>query len=97
MLHVSMFFIIIFHLLLKQVSVSYIIIYHLLLFVFHVAENLLLTQEVREISHSEVGKFFEEFQGRFYIPNDDKLKEYPDDLAETEAQINRFFEENQQE
>ncbi|CAG2216605.1 FBXO21 [Mytilus edulis] len=34
----------------------------------------------QEIAHPEVGKYFHEFAGNHYIPNNEKLSEYPGDM-----------------
>ncbi|KAK3085161.1 hypothetical protein FSP39_025236 [Pinctada imbricata] len=38
-----------------------------------------------EIDHPDVGKYFMEFTGRYYIMNDEKALQYPDDAAVTRA------------
>ncbi|RWS30087.1 F-box only protein 21-like protein [Leptotrombidium deliense] len=42
-------------------------------------ENLEIETHPRLISHSEVGKYFSSFDGRHYVPNEEKRNEYPDD------------------
>ena len=42
-------------------------------------ENLEVISKPTEISHSEVGRYFQKFDGRWYEPNDEKRAEYPDD------------------
>ncbi|XP_076108140.1 F-box only protein 21-like [Mytilus galloprovincialis] len=43
-------------------------------------ENLEIPDSVPEIAHPEVGKYFHEFSGNHYIPNNEKLSEYPGDM-----------------
>lgn len=42
-------------------------------------ENLELLDEAEVIDHEEVGKYFEEFNGRFYVMNAESRREYPED------------------
>lgn len=41
-------------------------------------ENLVLT-EATLITHEEVGKYFDEFNGHHYLPNNELAFEYPDE------------------
>lgn len=44
-------------------------------------ENLELVIEECWVDHHDIGRYFEEFCGTYYIPNKEKQQEYPDDLA----------------
>ena len=46
-------------------------------------ENLELADDVKMITHPEVGKYFREFNGNHYYPNDEKLAQYPEDMPLT--------------
>lgn len=46
-----------------------------------ISENLELVIEECWVDHQDVGRYFEEFCGTYYIPNKEKQQEYPDDLA----------------
>ncbi|XP_076473105.1 F-box only protein 21-like [Babylonia areolata] len=46
-------------------------------------ENLLFPEEVKEIPHEDIGRYFQEFTGQYYKPNSCKHAEYPDDDAWT--------------
>lgn len=46
-------------------------------------ENLMYSPNPRTVSHPEVGRYFAEFCENYYIPNSEKLKEYPSDLELT--------------
>nr|KAG5702310.1 hypothetical protein BaRGS_002977 [Batillaria attramentaria] len=59
-------------------------------------ENLLYTKEVRVITHPEVGRYFDSFTGRWYIPNKQKEQEYPDDIEVTRCLVDKFFSESEQ-
>ena len=55
------------------------------------SENLLYTRNLDTISHTEVEKFFEEFTGRYYVPNPQKHAEYPDDMEVTRTLVDNYF------
>lgn len=42
-------------------------------------ENLSVAEEPVPISHSDVGKYFKEFTGTHYIPNDELQQQFPED------------------
>ncbi|XP_045132734.1 F-box only protein 21-like isoform X3 [Portunus trituberculatus] len=44
-------------------------------------ENLSISQEPVPISHSDIGKYFKEFNGVCYLPNDELQQQYPDDAT----------------
>lgn len=44
-------------------------------------ENLSVSQEPVPISHSDIGKYFKEFTGVCYLPNDELQQQYPDDAT----------------
>lgn len=46
-------------------------------------ENLELAAEPKVITHPEVGKYFKQFRGTHYCPNDEKMAKYPEDLQVT--------------
>ncbi|XP_064651633.1 F-box only protein 21-like [Lineus longissimus] len=46
-------------------------------------ENLEYAPEPSDSPHPEIGKYFCEFMGTHYRPNDEKMQEYPDDYAIT--------------
>ncbi|KAG8196749.1 hypothetical protein JTE90_014482 [Oedothorax gibbosus] len=50
-------------------------------------ENLEIDQEKTIIRHIEVGRFFESFHGDYYLPNTEKLQEYPDDILAREKAL----------
>ncbi|KAL8621526.1 hypothetical protein ACOMHN_026198 [Nucella lapillus] len=54
-------------------------------------ENLLNTVDVKEITHNAVGRYFQEFTERYYIPNPSKDAEYPDDREVTRTLMDDFF------
>ena len=51
----------------------------------------MFSPEPRSVSHPEVGRYFTEFRGNHYIPNDEKLKEYPADLNLTEKLVRENY------
>ncbi|CAH1801531.1 unnamed protein product [Owenia fusiformis] len=55
-------------------------------------ENLELASEPSEITHPEVGRYFEEFKGHYYLPNTHKLQQYPEDLHITEKLVRDKYE-----
>lgn len=52
-----------------------------------------IPDSVPEIAHPEVGKYFHEFAGKHYIPNNEKLSEYPDDMEIVHKLLNSDREE----
>lgn len=50
-------------------------------------ENLIHDDEMTPIAHSAVGRYFESFHGSYYLPNEQKLQEYPDDNMAREKAI----------
>lgn len=62
----------------------------LLVYVFS-AENLVYAKDVKAITHPEVGKYFEKFTGKFYVPNKMKQEEYPDDAEMTGRLVTQYF------
>ena len=48
-----------------------------------ISENLELADSLKMITHPEVGKYFKEFKGTHYYPNDEKLAQYPQDMPMT--------------
>lgn len=57
------------------------------------------TEKVR-INHEEIGRYFTEFNGHFYVPNKQLEIVYPQDVEvrkkmfETQLEIKRILEEN---
>lgn len=49
------------------------------------------TTDIQPITHPEVGRYFKEFTGHFYIPNKPKQEEYPEDEAVTHNLMQRYF------
>ncbi|GFS36828.1 f-box only protein 21 [Nephila pilipes] len=45
-------------------------------------ENLIPDEERTPINHPDIGRYFEAFRGSYYLPNELKLQEYPDDNVE---------------
>lgn len=43
-------------------------------------ENLTINLKPCMVSHPEVGKYFESFNGSYYTPNNEKVTEYPEDI-----------------
>ncbi|PVD31554.1 hypothetical protein C0Q70_06968 [Pomacea canaliculata] len=54
-------------------------------------ENLVYAKDVKAITHPEVGKYFEKFTGKFYVPNKMKQEEYPDDAEMTGRLVTQYF------
>ncbi|XP_061197730.1 F-box only protein 21-like [Saccostrea echinata] len=50
-------------------------------------ENLYHPESYCEIPHPDVGKYFQEFTGRYYVINNEKAEEYPDDVQETRTTV----------
>ena len=48
-----------------------------------IPENLDLADEPKIITHPEVGKYFCEFKGNHYQPNEEKNMQYPQDMPVT--------------
>ncbi|XP_069475310.1 F-box only protein 21 [Ambystoma mexicanum] len=46
-------------------------------------ENLEYNVEVQEIPHLEMGRYFSEFSGTYYLANDELQVRYPEDMAHT--------------
>ncbi|GFR03196.1 f-box only protein 21 [Trichonephila clavata] len=42
-------------------------------------ENLVPDGAMAPIDHPAVGRYFESFHGSYYLPNEQKFQEYPDD------------------
>lgn len=61
-------------------------LYNLIICIFSV-ENLFHPDSYCEIPHLDVGKYFQEFTGRYYVMNKEKAEEYPDDALETRTVI----------
>ncbi|XP_052801713.1 F-box only protein 21-like [Mya arenaria] len=55
-------------------------------------ENLDYHESPCLISHPDVGKYFERFDGRKYIPNAEKAEEYPDDTEVTANLIGKHYQ-----
>ncbi|CAL1269029.1 unnamed protein product [Larinioides sclopetarius] len=51
-------------------------------------ENLERDYELQPISHAEVGHYFDSFHGTYYVPNEQKQQEYPDDNAVRDQVLN---------
>jgi len=58
-----------------------------------VSENLHHQSKGNFIDHPLVGKYFQEFKEHYFVPNDEKANEYPDDLHLVE-QLNQKSQEN---
>ena len=43
----------------------------------------MFSERPKTISHPEVGKYFCEFTGSHYVPNAEKLEQYPEDYVKT--------------
>lgn len=54
---------------------------------FSVVENLSHPDDYCEIPHPDVGKYFQEFTGQYYVMNSEKAQEYPDDDQETRTVV----------
>jgi hypothetical protein len=67
---------------------------HNLIFFFIFTENLELPQIFQEVAHPEVGKYFHEFAGNRYIPNNEKLQEYPGDMEVVEKLLLQHQQES---
>ncbi|XP_056008916.1 F-box only protein 21-like [Ostrea edulis] len=50
-------------------------------------ENLSHPDDYCEIPHPDVGKYFQEFTGQYYVMNSEKAQEYPDDDQETRTVV----------
>lgn len=50
-------------------------------------ENLFHPDTYQEIPHPDVGKYFKEFTGQYYVMNDEKAQEYPDDDVKTRTTV----------
>lgn len=50
-------------------------------------ENLTFSPEPKTVTHPEIGRYFTEFRRNHYVPNSEKLKEYPSDLQLTEKLV----------
>ncbi|XP_013421720.1 F-box only protein 21 [Lingula anatina] len=50
-------------------------------------ENLLTTEEPCKITHPEVGKYFCDFRDTYYLPNKEKLDQYPEDLPVLDSYV----------
>lgn len=50
-------------------------------------ENLLHPDTHCEIPHPDVGKYFKEFTGQYYVMNSEKAQEYPDDDVKTRTTV----------
>lgn len=50
-------------------------------------ENLLHPDTYCEIPHPDVGKYFKEFTGQYYVMNSEKAQEYPDDDVKTRTTV----------
>ena len=61
------------------------------MFIFVFIENLMFSKEPQPVFHPEIGRYFQEYCGGYYIPNGEKQEEYPDDLRMTE----KLLEDNQ--
>ena len=51
----------------------------------------MFSRDPQPVSHPEIGRYFQEYCGGYYIPNGEKQEEYPDDLRMTE----KLLEDNQ--
>ena len=50
---------------------------------FPLPENLDLAEDPKMINHPEVGKYFEEYKLTHFVPNAEKLAQYPQDMPVT--------------
>lgn len=50
-------------------------------------ENLLHPDTYCEIPHPDIGKYFKEFTGQYYVMNSEKAQEYPDDDVKTRTTV----------
>ncbi|XP_015909735.1 F-box only protein 21 isoform X2 [Parasteatoda tepidariorum] len=50
-------------------------------------ENLVIDDVKTPITHMEIGRYFESFHGSYYLPNEQKRLEYPDDIAARERTL----------
>ena len=50
-------------------------------------ENLEMAPEPKVITHPEVGKYFQEFCGTHYLPNQEKAQQYPNDIEATRQYV----------
>lgn len=68
----------------KAILLSFnLILYSFCILLYLFSENLELADDPRMITHPEVGKYFKEFKGTYYFPNDEKLAQYPEDMPMT--------------
>lgn len=61
-----------------------------LFFTNSLSENMLFTSDPKPISHTEIGRYFMEYTGYCYIPNQEKQHEYPDDVDATNDYIKQY-------
>uniref|UniRef100_T1J6H4 Hemimethylated DNA-binding domain-containing protein n=1 Tax=Strigamia maritima TaxID=126957 RepID=T1J6H4_STRMM len=54
-------------------------------------ENLEIASEPSCLTHAEIGRYFSAFNGTYYVPNDEKAKEYPQDEAARAALIQHDY------
>lgn len=54
-------------------------------------ENLEFAENSPEITHPEVGKYFQEYCKTYYKPNTEKMKQYPEDLEITRRKTAEFY------
>ncbi|XP_058797547.1 F-box only protein 21-like isoform X2 [Phymastichus coffea] len=54
-------------------------------------ENLVMAVNPVWIDHYETGRYFCQFKGTHYVPNDEKAKEYPEDVNVRDELITRYF------
>ncbi|XP_001601019.1 F-box only protein 21 [Nasonia vitripennis] len=54
-------------------------------------ENLVMADSPGWVNHYEVGRYFCQFKGTHYVPNEEKAKEYPDDAEVREKLLSKYF------
>ncbi|XP_064612158.1 F-box only protein 21-like [Liolophura sinensis] len=54
-------------------------------------ENLEFAENSPEITHPEVGKYFQEYCKTYYKPNTEKMMQYPEDLEITRRKTAQFY------
>ncbi|KAK3611713.1 hypothetical protein CHS0354_034382, partial [Potamilus streckersoni] len=55
-------------------------------------ENLAPQENPTILTHPEIGRYYQEFCDSYYLPNQEKLTEYPDDLAFLKKRIKKFYD-----
>ncbi|KAL3856330.1 hypothetical protein ACJMK2_011099 [Sinanodonta woodiana] len=54
-------------------------------------ENLAPHEDPAILKHPEIGRYYQEFCYPYYLPNQEKLSEYPNDLAFLKKRIKEFY------